>query len=89
MEIQEKVSFNGKNGFHARPAGIFSKKAKTYSSSITLVKAGETPKEADGKKLIQLMKMDIKDTDELYIIANGDDAKEACAELKELMKGLS
>ena len=89
MEIREKVSFNGKNGFHARPAGIFSKKAKTYSSSITLAKGGDSPKEADGKKLLQLMKLDIKDTDELYLIAKGDDADVACAELKEMMLGLS
>ena len=44
-------------GIHARPAGILAKKAKEYTSKITLTKDG---KSAEAQKLMAVMSLGVK-----------------------------
>jgi phosphotransferase system HPr (HPr) family protein len=58
------------NGIHARPAGLFAAKMQEFTSGITVVSGERT---ADGKKLLALMKMRVKQHDTLVVKAEGPD----------------
>ena len=60
-------------GIHARPAGIVVKAAQKYQSEI-LVQKGE--KQADAKKLMQLMSLGVKGGEEISVTAEGPDEEE-------------
>ncbi|MBO5273926.1 MAG: HPr family phosphocarrier protein [Clostridia bacterium] len=81
----EKITYKitDKNGIHARPAGLIVQAAKQFSSSVTLTCKG---KQADCKKLFQLMQTGVKSGDEIEISADGEDAASAVAEIERTMK---
>ncbi len=70
-------------GIHARPAGWLAKKAKEYSSTITVTK-GE--KSAVATKLIALMGMGIKCGDTVTVTVDGADETEAFADIKSFFE---
>lgn len=70
-------------GIHARPAGIVVKTAQKYQSEI-LVYKGE--KQADAKKLMQLMSLGVKGGEEISVTAVGPDEEEACAAMEKALK---
>lgn len=72
--IQDEV------GIHARPAGMLAKKAKEYSSKVTIHK-GE--KSAEASKLMALMSLGIKCGDEATVTVEGEDEETAARELEE------
>jgi phosphotransferase system HPr (HPr) family protein len=57
-------------GIHARPAGLFVKKLQDFSSNITIVRDGDS---CDGKKLLALMKLRVKQGQTITVKAEGDD----------------
>ena len=74
-------------GIHARPAGIVVKTAQKYQSEILveiLVYKGE--KQADAKKLMQLMSLGVKGGEEISVTAVGPDEEEACAAMEKVLK---
>ena len=72
-----------KAGIHARPAGTVVKTAQKFASDI-LIKKGE--KEADAKKLMQLMSLGVKGGEEISVTAEGTDEEEACAAMERVLK---
>lgn len=68
-------------GIHARPAGMLVKEAKNYESILTIEK-GE--KLVDLTKLMALMSLCVKCSDEVIISANGIDEDAAIEKMKEL-----
>lgn len=68
----KKVDYTIKDelGIHARPAGLLVKEAGTYSSKITISKDG---KEADAKRLFNIMGLGVKCGDVVEITAEGED----------------
>lgn len=70
-------------GIHARPAGIIAKKAKEFSSVITISK-GE--KSAELKKLMAVMALGVKNGDTVVVQAEGEDEDAAIAAMEELFK---
>ena len=80
---QMRYTITDPNGIHARPAGLLVQAARAHASTIT-VRCGD--KQADCKKLLQLMQMDIQCGDEITVTAEGDDAADALAELEETMR---
>lgn len=64
-----------KAGIHARPAGTVVKTAQKFASDI-LIKKGE--KEADAKKLMQVMALGAKYGEEITVEVSGDDEETAC-----------
>ena len=66
-------------GLHARPAGMLVKKAKEFSSSIT-IKAGG--KSGDAKKLFALMAMGVACGNVVTVTVEGDDEESAASALK-------
>ncbi len=70
-------------GFHARPAGLFVKKAKEFPCTTTVYK-GE--KHADARKMFGLMGLGIKGGETVKITCEGDQEAEAAAALEAFMK---
>lgn len=81
----EKILYkiSDENGIHARPAGLIVNTAKKYTSKVTLVRSGKT---ADAKKLFAVMGLGIACGDEIEIVAEGDDEREAVVDIERVMK---
>lgn len=72
--ITLRVKILNKIGLHARPAARFTETCKKYKSSITIRKGNM---QANGKSLLDLLKLNVLQGDEIEIIINGDDADDA------------
>ena len=66
-------------GIHARPAGMLTKEAKKYASTITLTKGD---KEVNVLKLMALMGLGVKCGDTVTVTIDGED-EETCAPMIE------
>ena len=71
------VTMTNPTGLHTRPGGIFVAKAKEFESSVEV--------ENDGKSLLKLLSIGIKNGSEVTIHAEGPDADQAVEVLGELM----
>lgn len=63
-----------KEGIHARPAGELVKLAKSYASSVSVIKEG---KKADAKKVFGLMGLGVKQGMEITVQVEGEDEETA------------
>lgn len=70
-------------GLHARPAGLLVKQASAFKSKITISGNG---KSADGKKLIMLMGLGIKQGMEVTCQIEGEDEAEAMEALQKFFE---
>ena len=57
-------------GIHARPAGLFVKKLQEFASAVTVSRGGDS---CDGKKLLALMKMRVKEGETIFLKFDGAD----------------
>lgn len=69
-------------GLHARHAGMLVKAAEQYESAVT-VSRGE--KSADGKRILGLMGMGVKQGDVIKVTVEGPDEDEAALKLKAFL----
>lgn len=69
-------------GIHARPAGMLAKKAKEFSSEITIQKDAKT---VNATKLIALMGLGIKCGDNITVSASGEDEDAAIKAMEEFL----
>ncbi len=69
--VEREVVVVPEAGLHARPAAMFVKEAKRYSSDITVRKDDGT--EANAKSSLKLMTLGAKHGDKLTIRAEGED----------------
>lgn len=67
-------------GLHARPAGLLAKKAKEFSSEITVEKSG---KSVSATKLMMLMGLGIRHGDTVTVKINGTDEDKATEAMAE------
>lgn len=81
MEIIVKIL--NEQGLHARPASIFVKTANKFKSSVTIVHGNDT---ANAKSIINIMSLGLSKDEEIKIIAEGADEKEAIDALKSLVE---
>lgn len=70
-------------GLHARPAGVLVNLVKKFSSNVLISKGN---KKAEGKKLMALMLLGIKQGEEITVNITGEDEEEACSELEKFLK---
>ena len=70
-------------GLHARPAMLLAETAMRFNSEIS-VRRVDQDKCVDGKSIMQLMMLAAVCGTELEISAEGDDARDALAELSSL-----
>lgn len=71
------------NGIHARPAGLFVSKVKEKSDKVTIDFNG---KAADGKRLISVMGLGVKQNDTVTVTVEGENEKDTARELLEFMQ---
>ena len=76
------IAVRNETGLHSRPADLFVRTAKLYSSRIT-VRKGE--KSADGKNIIKVILLNVSQGDRIVIEADGDDETAAIEDLKTLI----
>ncbi len=81
-----KTTLKNALGLHARPASIFVESAKKFKSNITIKKDG---KQANAKSIIEVLSLGVEKGDEIEIICEGDDAKQASEYIKDLIENLS
>ena len=70
-------------GIHARPAGLLAKKAKEFSSVITVEKGGKV---INAGKLMALMGLGVKCGDTVTVTVEGADEEAAAADLEQFFK---
>lgn len=70
-------------GIHARPAGELVNLAKTFGSSVTVMKDG---KKADAKKIFGLMGLGAKKGHEITVKIEGEDEEAAAAAIETFLK---
>lgn len=75
------ITINVESGLHARPANVFIKTASHFKSTIKVLKGD---KEVDGKRLLAIMTLGARQGEEITIIADGADEKEAIAALEAI-----
>lgn len=80
---QATVTINAEAGLHARPANMFIKTASEFKSTIKVAKDG---KEVDGKRLLAIMTLGVRQGESITITADGEDEKEAIAALEKLVE---
>jgi phosphocarrier protein len=83
MKITEKMSIINKLGLHLRAAAELVKTANKFKSHLT-VKHGI--QNANAKSLMGLMTLAAAKGTELEVTADGDDAKEAVAAVRQLLQ---
>jgi phosphocarrier protein len=81
--LKSKVVIADECGIHARPAGILVKKAQGLPCQVTFVKGEKT---ADAKKLFAVMKLGVKQGEELEITCEGEDEKAALDTILSVLK---
>lgn len=70
-------------GMHARPAGLFVSKARSFPCRITVAGNG---KEADAKQVLEVMWLELNAGDEMILRAEGEQEAEALAVLSGFLE---
>jgi phosphotransferase system enzyme I (PtsI) len=83
MQVERMVSVRVREGLHARPATQFVKLAKSFESTIEIVRGGQG---ANAKSSVKLMLLGIKEDDEVVLRADGEDAAVALDALARFME---
>ncbi len=83
--VSEHVMMADPEGFHMRPAQVFSGQMAAFSSDVTLAAAG---KELNGKSLMSLMSGGIKGGTDIEVRCDGADEAEALAKAIELISAM-
>ena len=82
MSIEKELTIRNKMGMHARPAAQFVKRASKYHCDVWVEKDDEP---VNGKSIMGLMMLAAGRGETIKIIADGNDAEAAVADLEELV----
>ena len=80
--IERKVVVRLADGLHARPATQFVKLARTFASTLSVVKDAKI---ADAKSSVKLMLLSVKQDEEVVLRADGADEAEALTTLGDFV----
>jgi phosphocarrier protein len=84
MIFEKKVIIRHKQGLHARPAAIFVQIANRFESAISVRK---NEQEVNGKSIMGILMLAAEKDSQIYIRAEGSDAKKAVEALEKLLLG--
>lgn len=82
----QTVTLHNETGLHARPARVFSKKAKEFDSDVTVVKTNGEADPVNAKSTLSVLTLDCHQGDEIVIATDGTDEDEALTTLVELVE---
>ena len=77
-----EVVIKNSQGLHARPAAMFVQIASKYNANVALQKGEER---VNGKSIMGILTLGIEQNSKVVLEADGDDADEVVAELKQLL----
>ncbi len=83
-KVSRDVTVLNRQGIHARPSAAFVKLAAQFRSDVFLEKDGEV---INGKSIMGLLMLAAGPGSKLKIVAEGEDAEVAVAQLVELVNG--
>ena len=81
MEVLLKI--RNQEGLHARPAGVFAKKAAEFQSNIQISVNGQLK---SAKSIMALMSLSLKKDQEFKLIIDGPDAETAKLAITDLVE---
>ncbi|MBU3160353.1 HPr family phosphocarrier protein [Clostridium frigoris] len=81
--MEKTVKILNEQGLHARPASIFVKTASKFKSTVSIVHGTGV---ANAKSIINIMSLGLKKDEEIKIVTEGADEKEAMAALLSLVE---
>lgn len=81
--VSQKVMIQNPTGLHLRPAGILCKAAMEYKSKVTFQYRDHT---SNAKSVLSVLGACVKSGDEILLICEGEDEKEALEALITLIK---
>lgn len=85
--VSEKIKIINDQGLHLRPTNVLCQETLKYQCSI---KIKVRDKEANAKSFLNVLAAQIKQGDEITLICDGEDEKEAMEAVKSLIEnGLS
>lgn len=82
MIIEKNIVIKNKQGLHARPAALFVQIANKFGCDITISKGKQ---KVNGKSIMGIMMLEAGSGSRVTIVAKGDDAEQAVAELEKLL----
>ena len=82
--VSQKVQITNPTGLHLRPAGILCKEAIKFKSLITFTFSGGT---ANAKSVLSVLGACVKCGDEIELVCEGADEKEALEALVKAIEG--
>ena len=81
--VSQKVILKNPTGLHLRPAGLFCNTAVRYKSSIKFQNANTT---SNAKSVLSVLGACVKCGDEIEIICEGEDEKEALTGMVDVIE---
>ena len=81
--VSQTVTIRNTTGLHLHPAGVFCQTAMQFKSRITFKLNGD---EANAKSVLSVLGACVKAGDELLLICDGEDEKEALAAMVEVIE---
>ncbi len=82
-KVEKELEIINELGLHARPAAMFVKLANRFASEITVAKG---PEQVNGKSIMGVMMLAAGKGTKLKVIAVGEDAADAVAEIDKLLR---
>ena len=82
--IKETIKILNESGLHALPASRFVKRAEKFKCNITLIKDGI---EVSGKSIMGILTLACEKGSKVILKFDGNDEKEAAAELRKILEG--
>ncbi|GCA61222.1 HPr family phosphocarrier protein [Clostridioides difficile] len=81
--MEKVVSIKNASGLHARPEGMFVKKAAEFKSTVEVVAKDKT---VNAKSIMGIMSLGLAQGEELKLVVNGEDEEVALAAMVELVE---
>ena len=78
-----KITITNDTGLHSRPADVFVRTAKLYTSDIQVCKGAKT---SSAKTILKIILLNVCQNDEITITADGPDEDAALEDLKTLIE---
>ncbi len=82
--VSQKVTIKNPTGLHLRPAGILCKEAMQFKAHVSFRYRENT---ANAKSVLSVLGACIKSGDEIELVCDGEDEKEALAALIAAIEG--
>ncbi|WP_106767603.1 HPr family phosphocarrier protein [Paenibacillus faecalis] len=84
--VTKRLTILNEQGFHVRPAQLFTDKATGFAATIKVKNANGD--EADAKSMLGLMTLGLAKGDQITIEADGPDEQEAIVSLTQMIESL-